>query len=82
MSTVGREILWIGSFTGLRFFRDIVIGDLWPFLLGLFVVVASMGFAVCFLFLRVMVSSFVALSPMVMLRGHGRCDMRVCGFGV
>ena len=48
----------------------------------LFVSVMSLGFAVNFLFPRVMLSPFVALSPMVVLRGRGRCGMRVSDLSV
>jgi hypothetical protein len=61
---------------------NVVIGDVWIDILVPFIAVVSLGFAVYFLFPRVMVSRFVALSPMVMLTRRGRCDMRVCGFSV
>ena len=61
---------------------DVVLGDAWPVLLVLFVAGISLGFAVSFLFPRVMLSRFVALSPMGVLRGRGRSDMRVSSFNV
>ncbi len=61
---------------------NVVIGDMWDVLLVFLIAVVSLGFVVYFLFPRVMVSRFVALSPMVMLTRRGRCGMRVCGFSV
>ncbi len=40
----------MGSIAGLRFSRDVVIGDMWAFLLGLFVAVVFLEFAVYFRF--------------------------------
>ena len=45
-----RDVLWVGSFVGLQFFRDVVIGDMWAFLLDIFVAVVSLRSAVYFLF--------------------------------
>jgi hypothetical protein len=59
-----------------------VILDMWAFLLGLFVAVISFIFAVYFIFPRVMMTRFVALSPMMVLEGHVCCGLRMCGFSV
>ena len=72
VSTVVRGVLWVGSIAGLHVFGDVVIGVMWAVLLVLFVVVVFSGFAAYFLFSRVVLSRFVALSHKVVLRGHGR----------
>jgi hypothetical protein len=58
------------------------IGDMWAFLLGLFVVVVSFAFVEFFLFPRVASSLFVTRSFVMGLEEHGRRGMRVYGCGV
>jgi hypothetical protein len=55
---------------GLRWSRGDAIVDMWAFLLGLFSFI-SFGFAVCFLFLRVVLYLFVILAFLVVLGEHG-----------
>jgi hypothetical protein len=62
---------------GVHVSRDVVVSEVWAVLLVLFVVVVSLRFAVDFLFPRVMLSRFVALSPTMVLRGRGRCRIWV-----
>ena len=80
--TVVEGVVWVGSCVGPRCSSDVVILVVWAFLLGLFVAFGSFIFAVYFLFPRVMVPRLVALSPMMVLGGHGCCGLRVCGFRV
>ena len=60
---------------------DIVVGEVLAVVLFLFKAVSSLGFDVGFLFLRVMLSRFVALFPLV-LKGRGRCGVWVSGMYV
>ena len=67
---------------GVQISGDVVEGEVWAVLLVFFVAVVYLGFDVDFLFLRVMLSRFVALSPMVVLGGRGRCGMWISSFSV
>ncbi len=64
-----------GAFSGLRFSRGVVAGDVRVFLLDLFMVFVFLRFAVYFVFPGVMLSLFVAPSLMVVTRGRGSCGM-------
>ena len=49
---------------------DVVVGEVWAVSLGIFEAVSSLRFDVGFLFLRVILSCFIAPLPLV-LRGVG-----------
>ena len=71
-------VFWVG----VRVFGDVVVGEVWAFLLVLFEAVSCLGFDVGFLFPRMSLARFVILvSPMV-LRGRWRCGMWVSGIYV
>jgi hypothetical protein len=72
--------MWMGLlFARLWCFRKATIGDMWPFLFGLFIVDISLGSVVCFLFSLVTTFLFIARSFVMVLGEHGCCGMWVCG---
>jgi hypothetical protein len=75
-------VVWVGSYAGLWCCGVDAIGDIWAFLLGLFVVVVSFAFVEYFLFLRVALCLFVTCSFVMGLGEHGRRGMCVYGCGV
>ena len=63
---------------GVQVSGDVVVGETWAFILVLFEAVSSLRFDMGFLFPRMLLTSFVTFSPMV-LGGRGRCGMCVSG---
>ena len=61
---------------------DVVVGEVKAVPLVLLTAIVSLGFAMGFLFPRVMLSRLFASSAMVVLRRRGRCDMRVSNFTI
>jgi hypothetical protein len=75
-------VVWVGSYTGLWCCGVDAIGDMWAFLLGLYVVVVSFGIVVYVLFSRVVWCLFVSRFFVMGLGEHGRWVMWVYGCGV
>jgi hypothetical protein len=74
-------MVWLGSYAGLCCCGVDAIGDMWAFLLWLFVVVVSFAFVEYFLFPQAALCLFVTRPFVMGLRERGRRGMCVYGCG-